>query len=90
MDFELQLTLMASSLYRIMAQQVYREYRRMKVATPFQRLFDISGEIVISDSHITVNSARRAHNPVLVAAGYADIEVPIPWLGCKRLLLRFP
>ena len=89
-DFDLQLTLMASSLYRMMAQRVDREYRRKKAATLFQQLFDVSGEIVISESHITVNFARRAHNPVLVAAGFADLEVPIPWLGGKRLQLRFP
>ena len=29
------------------------------------------------------------HNPLQMAAGFAKIDLPVPWLGKKRLRLRF-
>ena len=31
---------------------------------------------------------KRAHNPLLIAAGFDQTEVAVPWLGGKRLRLR--
>jgi hypothetical protein len=31
----------------------------------------------------------RAHNPYLIAAGLNKTEIPIPWLGGKRLRFAF-
>ena len=33
--------------------------------------------------------AKRAHNPLLLAAGLDKTDVAIPWLGDKRLRLAF-
>ena len=33
---------------------------------------------------------RRAHNPLLIAAGYADQAAPIPWLEKRLLRIVFP
>jgi len=89
-DFDLQLTLMASSLYRLMAKQVGREFRRATPRTLFRKLFDVPGQVIITKDSIIVELARRAHNPLLVAAGFADQRIPVPWLGDKQLTLRFP
>ena len=88
-DFDLQLTLMASSLYRIMAQRIGREYRRATAKTLFRKLFDVSGQVNIMDSMITVELVRRAHNPLLVAAGFSDRPITVPWLENKLLNIRF-
>jgi hypothetical protein len=36
-----------------------------------------------------VHFQKRAHNPLLIAAGFGNTDVPIPWLGGKRLKLYF-
>jgi hypothetical protein len=36
-----------------------------------------------------VRFQKRAHNPLLVAAGFDKTDVAIPWLGGKRLRLVF-
>ncbi|MHB8986838.1 MAG: hypothetical protein ACYC38_13075 [Eubacteriales bacterium] len=84
-DFDLQLTLMAASLYRIMAQRIGREYRRATAKTLFRKLFDVSGQVILTNSDITVELTRRAHNPLLVEAGLTDRTVIVPWLHGRSL-----
>jgi hypothetical protein len=43
-DFDLQLTLMASSLYRLMARHIGREYIHAQAKTIFRNLLDLSGK----------------------------------------------
>ncbi len=86
-DFDLQLTLMAASLYRIMARKIGREYRRSTAKTLFRKMFDVSGQVTLTESEIIVELANRAHNPFLVSAGLLDQTVRVPWL--KHRTLRF-
>ena len=41
--FDLQLTLMAGSLYRLLARRIGREYERAQPKTIFRNLLDLSG-----------------------------------------------
>jgi hypothetical protein len=86
-DFDLQLTLMAASLYRIMAKRIGREYRRATAKSLFRKMFDVSGQVTVTESEIIVELANRAHNPFLVSAGLLDQSVRVPWL--KNRNLRF-
>jgi hypothetical protein len=88
-DFDLQLTLMAASLYRIMAQRIGREYRRSTAKVLFRKLFDVSGQVTLTDSEIIVELARRAHNPLLISAGLIDWPVRVPWLQGRSLRIKF-
>lgn len=88
-DFDMQLTLMASSLYRIMARRIGREYVHAQAKTVFRNLLDLSGKVEISSSSLIVTLDKRAHNPYLVASGLTDRPTPMPWLGNKNLVLRF-
>jgi hypothetical protein len=45
--------------------------------------------IDISDNEIAIRLFKRAHNPILLAAGLGGINTPIPWLGGKRIRLIF-
>jgi hypothetical protein len=47
------------------------------------------GLITLTDHEISVRYQKRAHNPLLIAAGFANTEVSVPWLGDKRLRLVF-
>jgi hypothetical protein len=86
---DLQLTLMASSLYRLLAGRIGRGYEHTKSRHLFQDFVDATAEVKIGDSEIVVRYQRRAHNPLLIAAGFDTTEAAIPWLGRKRLRLVF-
>ena len=88
-DFDLQLTLMASSLYRLMARRIGREYERAQPKTIFRNLLDLSAKVEIETARVIVTIDKRAHNPYLVAAGLADKPARMPWLGNRQLLIRF-
>lgn len=88
-DFDLQITLMASSLYRLMAEKIGREYERAQAKRIFRNLLDVSATVQIEEEQVTVRLDKRAHNPYLVASGLADEPTPMPWFGGKNLLIRF-
>jgi hypothetical protein len=86
---DLQLTLMASSLYRLLGAQVGRGYEKAKSRHIFRDFIDAMGLITLTDHEIIVRYQKRAHNPLLIAAGFANTDVSVPWLGDKRLRLVF-
>jgi hypothetical protein len=86
---DLQLTLMASSLYRLLGAQVGRGYEVAKGRHIFRDFIDAVGLITLSDDVIQVQYQKRAHNPLLIAAGFGTTDVPVPWLGNKRLRFVF-
>ena len=86
---DLQLTLMASSLYRLLGAQVGRGYKEAKGRHIFRDFIDAVGLISLTDDAIIVRYQKRAHNPLLIAAGFANTDVSVPWLGDKRLRLVF-
>jgi hypothetical protein len=86
---DLQLTLMASSLYRLLAGRIGRGYERAESRHLFQDFVNATARVTITGAEIVVRYQKRAHNPLLIAAGLATTEVAIPWLGRKRLRLVF-
>src|SRR4029453_1082198 len=86
---DLQLTLMASSLYRLLGAQVGRGYEEAKGGLFFRIFMDAVGLITLSDDVIQVQYQKRAHNPLLFAAGFGTTDVPDPWLRNKRLRFVF-
>lgn len=88
-DLDLQITLMASSLYRLLAEKVGRLYREAEAKTIFHQLLDVSADVVIDDRRVAVTIPKRSHNPYLVASRLADQPTPMPWFGNKQLFIRF-
>jgi hypothetical protein len=86
---DLQLTLMASSLYRLLAGRVGNGYEAAKSRHLFRDLIDATADITIEEARVVVKFQKRAHNPLLIAAGFDRTDVVIPWLGGKRLRLVF-
>jgi len=88
-DFDLQITLMASSLYRLMAQRIGREYGRAQAKTIFRNLLDISATVSIEERRVVVLLDKRAHNPYLVSSGLANSPTPMHWFAGKKLVIEF-
>src|SRR6185312_7042791 len=86
---DLQLTLMASSLYRLLAVRVGNGYATAKSRHLFRDLVDASAGVTITEGDVEVRFQKRAHNPLLVAAGFDKTDVAVPWLGGKQLRLVF-
>jgi hypothetical protein len=89
LNCDLQLTLMASSLYRLLASRIGHGYETAKSRHIFRDFVDATATVDIDERDITIHFQKRAHNPLLVAADYADKEMHVPWLGGRRLRLIF-
>ena len=88
-DFDLQITLMASSLYRLLADRLKGIYRQAQAKTLFHNLLDVSATVVIGDTEVVVTLDKRAHNPILRASRLTDEPTPMPWFGGKQLVIHF-
>jgi hypothetical protein len=88
-DCDLQLTLMASSLYRLLAADIGNGYQTAKSRHIFRDFIDATAQVTIGDQGIQVRFQKRAHNPYLIAAGFTEKHPVISWLGNKKLRFVF-
>lgn len=86
---DLQLTLMASSLYRLLGARIGNGYEHAKSAHLFRDFVNAPAQITLSDSEVRVQFHKRAHNPLLLAADFPSTKLPIPWLQGRILQLAF-
>ncbi|MFQ5962417.1 MAG: transposase [Candidatus Methylomirabilales bacterium] len=86
---DLQLTLMASSLYRLLGGYIGHGYQTAKARHIFRDFIDATALVELTETEVRVQFQKRAHNPLLIAAGFPVMDVPIPWLGGKRLRFSF-
>jgi hypothetical protein len=86
---DLQLTLMASSLYRLLGSRIGNGYEVAKSRHLFRDFIDATASVRLTEQEVVVRFQRRAHNPLLLAAGFGETDVAIPWLGKKRLRIDF-
>ncbi len=88
-DLDLQITLMASTLYRLLAEKIGGLYRKAEAKTIFHQLLDVSADVAVEEERVLVTLHKRAHNPHLVASRLADQPTAMPWFGNKQLFIRF-
>ena len=88
-DLDTTLTVTAGNLYRLLA----RKLPRYGNATPdriWRHFLDATGTLHTTTTAVTCALNLRSHHPVLIDAGFADLEVPIPWWDGRTLRFRFP
>jgi len=88
-DLDTTLTVVAGNLYRLLARQL----SRYENATPdriWRHFLDATGTLHITDDAVTCALNLRSHHPVLIDAGFADLQTPIPWWDGRTLRFRFP
>lgn len=88
-DLDTTLTVVAGNLYRLLALKL----SRYEHATPdriWRHFLDATGTLHIDDTGVTCALNLRSHHPVLIDAGFADLETPIPWWNGRTLRFRFP
>ena len=89
-DTDLQLTIIAGGLYRLFAGRIGNGYAKVRARTLFRDFIDAVATVDVSETGVCVRFSRRAHNPLMINAGFADGETPIPWLDNRSLRLEFP
>jgi len=85
---DLLLTLLASSLYRLLGLRLGDGYETAKARHLFRDFVDATATIRLTKTEVVVRFQKRAHNPLLLAAGFQQTDVPVPWLGRKHLRLE--
>ena len=88
-NLDLQLTLMASSLYRLLGSKLGNGYRKAKSRHIFRDFIDANATLFIEEKDILVRFQKRAHNPLLIAAGFDKTDIRVPWLEGKRIRFLF-
>jgi hypothetical protein len=73
---DLQLTLMASSLYRLLGKRLANGYATAKSQQIFRDFSAAVAHVMIDEREITERFQKHAHNPLALAAGFAKSEVP--------------
>jgi hypothetical protein len=88
-DLDTTLTVVAGNLCRLLALKL----TRYENATPdkiWRHFLDAAGTLHITPGGVTCALNLRSQHPVLIDAGFADLEVPIPWWDSRTLRFRFP
>ena len=85
-DFSVLLTVVGDQLYHRFARHL-RGFQDATAKQVYRKFVNATGSISIGQKEIYVALNRRAHNPLLLAAGFREKEVRIPWL--RNFVLRF-
>jgi hypothetical protein len=86
---DLQLTLMGSSLYHLLGAQIGGGYTTAESRHIYRDFIQASARITITPDTVEVRFGKRAHNPYLHDAGFADTDLPVPWWQGRKLRLTF-
>jgi len=88
-DLDTTLTVVAGNLYRLLALKLSR-YERAIPETLWRDFLDATGTLHINPAGVTCALNLRSHHPVLIDAGFAELETQIPWWDGRTLKFRFP
>jgi transposase len=88
-DLDTTLTVVAGNLHRLLARKLDR-YHNATPETIWRDFLDATGTLHVSADGVTCALNLRSHHPVLIDAGFADLQVPIPWWGGRTLRFTFP
>jgi hypothetical protein len=83
-DFDLTMTILASTLYRLLAREL-RGFETLTAKRLFQNFVDNGAELEITKTQINLHLQKKAHNPILFEAKTFQQSWGIPWLGDIQL-----
>ena len=87
-DFDIAMTLIANTLYKIMAQKT-KWLNNAKPKTVARNIIDTKANIMIEDDQIVVKFANRTYNPVIREWVDSLNELRIPWWNDRKLVFKF-
>ncbi len=87
-DFDVTLTEIASGLYRMVAR-LLPGFEAAKARQVFRHFLDTPARIDIGEDEVQIILPKRAHNPLLIAAGFGEKATIIPWWENYKLVFQF-
>ena len=87
-DFSVLLTVVGDNVYHNFARKI-RGFEDSTAKKIHRKFIDSSGNVAIGKREIVVSFRRRAHNPLLLEAGFETKTVRLPWLNGYTLRFRF-
>jgi hypothetical protein len=87
-DFSVAVTVAANLLYRLFARRV-AGFEAAQAKQVYRRFMNALGEVHIERDTITVRFPKRAHNPLLLEAGFRRETVRVLWLHDRILRFEF-
>ena len=87
-DFDIAMTLIANTLYKIMAQKT-KWLNNAKPKTVARNIIDTKANIIIEDDQVVVLFANRTYNPVIREWVDSLKELTIPWWNYRKLVFKF-
>jgi len=86
--FDLVLTMLADTLYSMLAQKL-RGFERCDAPKLYRDFVRGKGDVKGQGGTVTVTYPRRAHNPILRQVPWQHLPQELPGLGGVKLVLRF-
>ena len=86
-DFDLALLVLASGLYRRVAQRV-RGYDDSQARQIFRDLIDMPATVKVTPKQVTVTFHRRAHLPLVMASSLFAETPTVPWWRGAKLVFQ--
>lgn len=86
-DFDLALLVVASGLYRRLAQRM-RGYNAAQARQIFRDIVNMPATVTVTKETITVTFDRRAHLPIVIASEVFAQTPSVPWWGGAKLVFR--
>ncbi|MFH1638018.1 MAG: transposase, partial [Candidatus Woesearchaeota archaeon] len=86
--FDVLLTLIADSLYRLFAQEL-KGFEQMTPNKLFSKFIDTTGKIKITKKQIIVILRRKAHSPILKSLETFQRVNEVQWLGNRELVFEW-
>jgi hypothetical protein len=74
------------SLHRLATPKGFEKTQAKQLHRKF---INTRADIRVDSSGVEVVLPRRAHNPLLIEAGYDKLKVQVPWWGGKQLRFSF-
>jgi transposase len=87
-DFSVALTVAANLCYRLFARRI-AGFEAAQPKQIYRRFVNTLGHVRIERDAITVRYPKRAHNPLLLEAGFGREAVRVPWLHDRVLRFEF-
>lgn len=89
-DFSVMLTVVANGLYHIFAKGI-KGFEQCNAKKLYRKFINTIATIeVTQDEEILVHLTLRAHNPLLMEAGFKDRVVRVPWLRNASVHIKIP
>lgn len=87
-NFDIGMTLIANTLYKLLAKNI-RRFEKSKPKRVFRNFIECPVEIKIDQHLVNVKFLNRSYNPLLMDWVRDKQDVPVPWMGNRKLRFEF-